>query len=40
VLADHRVVAAAPGLSSYFNQVTGGPKNGYKHLVDSSLDWG
>jgi len=25
---------------AYFNQVAAGPKNGYKHLVDSSLDWG
>ncbi len=25
---------------SYFNQIVGGPKNGYKYLVDSSLDWG
>jgi hypothetical protein len=25
---------------TYFNQIAGGPKNGYKHLVDSSLDWG
>ena len=29
-----------PDYLSYFNQVAGGPKNGYKHLVDSSLDWG
>ncbi len=29
-----------PDYLSYFNQVADGPKNGYKHLVDSSLDWG
>ena len=29
-----------PHYLSYFNQTIGGPKNGYKHLVDSSLDWG
>ena len=29
-----------PDYLTYFNQVAGGPKNGYKHLVDSSLDWG
>ncbi len=29
-----------PDYLAYFNQFSGGPKNGYKHLVDSSLDWG
>ncbi len=29
-----------PHYLAYFNQLVGGPKNGYKHLVDSSLDWG
>jgi 4-amino-4-deoxy-L-arabinose transferase-like glycosyltransferase len=29
-----------PNYIAYFNQLTGGPANGYKHLVDSSLDWG
>jgi Dolichyl-phosphate-mannose-protein mannosyltransferase len=29
-----------PDYLAYFNQTAGGPKNGYKHLVDSSLDWG
>ena len=29
-----------PHYLSYFNSLVGGPKNGYKHLVDSSLDWG
>ena len=25
---------------AYFNEFAGGSKNGYKHLVDSNLDWG
>jgi len=29
-----------PHYLSYFNVISGGPKKGYKHLVDSSLDWG
>ncbi|MGA7876393.1 MAG: glycosyltransferase family 39 protein, partial [Desulfoferrobacter sp.] len=29
-----------PDYLAYFNQIIGGPRNGYKHLVDSSLDWG
>lgn len=29
-----------PHYLSYFNSLVGGPKNGYRHLVDSSLDWG
>ncbi len=29
-----------PDYLAYFNQIAGGPRNGYKHLVDSSLDWG
>jgi hypothetical protein len=29
-----------PDYLSYFNVAAGGPRNGYKHLVDSSLDWG
>jgi len=32
--------AIRPDYLAYFNQVAGGPANGYKHLVDSSLDWG
>lgn len=31
---------AFPNYISYFNQFAGGQKNAYKHLVDSSLDWG
>lgn len=29
-----------PHYLAYFNSVAGGPKNGWRHLVDSSLDWG
>src|SRR5947207_15765320 len=29
-----------PDYPTYFNQVAEGPSNGYKHLVDSSVDWG
>lgn len=31
---------ARPNYLAYFNQIAGGPANGYRHLVDSSLDWG
>lgn len=29
-----------PHYLAYFNDIVGGPKNGYKYLVDSNLDWG
>jgi 4-amino-4-deoxy-L-arabinose transferase-like glycosyltransferase len=29
-----------PHYLAYFNQLVGGPVNGWRHLVDSSLDWG
>ena len=29
-----------PHYLAYFNSVAGGPANGWRHLVDSSLDWG
>jgi hypothetical protein len=29
-----------PHYLAYFNAIVGGPANGWKHLVDSSLDWG
>jgi hypothetical protein len=29
-----------PHYLSYVNEVVGGPRNGYRYLVDSSLDWG
>lgn len=33
-------VSIRPHYLAYFNQVAGGPSQGYRHLVDSSLDWG
>jgi 4-amino-4-deoxy-L-arabinose transferase-like glycosyltransferase len=32
--------ATYPHYLAYFNSIAGGPANGYRHLVDSSLDWG
>ncbi len=29
-----------PHYLAYFNELAGGPRHGYRHLVDSSLDWG
>jgi len=29
-----------PHYLAYFNLIAGGPSQGYRHLVDSSLDWG
>jgi hypothetical protein len=33
-------VMAWPHYLAYFNFIAGGPSHGYRHLVDSSLDWG
>ncbi len=33
-------VRVAPHFIAYFNAFAGGPENGHRHLVDSSLDWG
>ncbi len=33
-------VAIFPHYLAYFNELAGGPRNGYKYLVDSNLDWG
>jgi hypothetical protein len=30
----------APDQLAYFNQLAGGPADGYRHLADSNLDWG
>lgn len=30
----------SPNYLAYFNELAGGPSHGYRHLVDSSLDWG
>ena len=32
--------SAFPRYLGWFNSLVGGPQNGWKHLVDSSLDWG
>ena len=29
-----------PSYLAYFNEIVGGPQNGYKYLVDSNCDWG
>jgi len=33
-------IAVSPNYLAYFNELAGGPGDGYKHLADSSLDWG
>jgi hypothetical protein len=33
-------IAIRPDYLAYFNQLSGGPSEGYRHLADSSLDWG
>ncbi len=33
-------LAIFPHYLAYFNELVGGPGNGYKYLVDSNLDWG
>jgi hypothetical protein len=33
-------LSVAPHFLAYFNELAGGPENGHRHLVDSSLDWG
>lgn len=34
------VVSIFPHFLAYFNELVGGPKNGYLYVVDSNLDWG
>lgn len=33
-------VSVRPHYLAFFNRLAGGPAEGYRHLVDSSLDWG
>jgi 4-amino-4-deoxy-L-arabinose transferase-like glycosyltransferase len=42
LLAWHALAAvrAAPDFIAYFNELAGGPQNGYRWLADSNLDWG
>lgn len=35
-----QAVLISPNFLAYFNRIAGGPEEGYRHLVDSSLDWG
>jgi len=39
-LAAIESTAVRPHHLAYFNALAGGPANGWRHLVDSSLDWG
>ncbi|MEO5356117.1 MAG: glycosyltransferase family 39 protein [Nitrospirae bacterium YQR-1] len=34
------IISVYPYYLAYFNVIAGGPANGYKHLLDSNLDWG
>lgn len=34
------VISVYPYFLSYFNEIVGGPANGYIYVVDSNLDWG
>ena len=34
------VASVYPNTLTFFNRLVGGPRNGYKYLVDSNLDWG
>jgi len=34
------IVITYPSYLAYYNEITGGPKNGYKFITDSNLDWG
>lgn len=34
------VVSVYPSFLTYFNELAGGPQNGYHYVTDSNLDWG
>eukprot|EP00960_Hanusia_phi_P063896 765615-Hanusia_phi.AAC.2 len=34
------VLTSFPYFIAFFNRLSGGPQQGFRHLVDSSLDWG
>ena len=40
VLIPVSALTAHPHYLAYFNQLSGGPSEGYKYFVDSNLDWG
>jgi len=40
VLHSVSVLRISPHYTSYFNELVGGAANGYRHLIDSNIDWG
>lgn len=40
LLAAGEFILIYPHYLAFFNQFTGGPRNGHKYLIDSNLDWG
>jgi hypothetical protein len=40
VLHSASVFRVSPHYTSYFNELSGGSANGYRHLIDSNIDWG
>ncbi len=40
LLAIGEFISIYPHYLAFFNQFTGGPRNGHKYLIDSNLDWG
>jgi hypothetical protein len=36
----YSALSIIPNNISYFNELIGGPKNGYKYFIDSNVDWG
>jgi len=34
------ILIVHPFYLTYFNEPSGGPRQGYKHLIDSNIDWG
>lgn len=40
LLATSSTLRNHPHQLAYFNEASGGPQNGYRHLLGSNLDWG
>ncbi len=40
VFGAYSTYSVYPSFLSYFNEAVGGPKQGYKYVTDSNLDWG
>lgn len=36
----YTMIIISPKYITYFNEIAGGAENGYKHLLDSNIDWG